>query len=56
MSVGGTSARGSIVCRYRANPRTTISRRCHVAGLMSLGVAHASASSIVIVSAPWASR
>ncbi len=58
-SLGGISVRGSIVARYRANPRITPSRVAHQIGLASFGSrAHRTASSIVTVSTllRWSGR
>ena len=56
-SVEGTSLAGSIVARWRANPRTTQSRWRQRCGCASTGSrAHISASSVVIRSAPACSR
>ena len=56
-SSAGTSVRGSMVCKYFANPRTTTSLCVHHAGAASRGcAAHATAAAVVTNEAPRSSR
>ncbi len=54
---GGTSVSCSMVARYAAKPRTTVSRFAHQVGLAPAGsVAHPSAASTVTWAMPRSSR